>query len=59
MKTIKLEVARGWYLQHRRGNFAASQRLEGITHPVAERGSTTPLPTRADLLKKYRVAPVR
>src|SRR3546814_10296189 len=36
MKSIKMEFAQRWYLQHRRENFAASQRLEGITHPRSE-----------------------
>ncbi|MEN1957657.1 YhfG family protein [Luteimonas sp. MJ204] len=56
MKTIKPETARSWYVQHRRENFAASQRLEGITHPIASKGSTRPLPSKAELLEKYRNA---
>ena len=59
MKTIDLDVARAWYLHHRRANFAASQRLEGVTHPVAAKGAQAPLPSKADLLKKYRVTPAR
>jgi len=54
MKTIKMEFAQRWYIQHRRENFAASQRLEGITHPVAKDG-TRPLPSKAELIRKYRV----
>lgn len=53
MKSSKLEFAQRWYLQHRRENFAASQRLEGITHPVAQ-DTKRPLPTKAELLRKYR-----
>src|SRR3546814_19747485 len=56
MKSIKMEFAQRWYLQHRRENFAASQRLEGITHPVAK-DSTRPLPSKAELIKKYRTTP--
>jgi len=54
MKTIKMEFAQRWYIQHRRENFAASQRLEGIVHPVAK-DSTRPLPSKAELIRKYRV----
>jgi len=53
MKSIKMESAQRWYIQHRRENFAASQRLEGITHPVAT-NSTRPLPSKAELIRKYR-----
>src|SRR3546814_8795658 len=56
MKAIKMEFAQRWYLQHRRENFAASQRLEGITHPVAK-DSTRPLPSKAELIRKYRTNP--
>lgn len=53
MRAIKTELAQRWYLQHRRENFAASQRLEGVAHPVAK-DSTRPLPSKAELLRKYR-----
>lgn len=56
MKTTKPDTAYHWYLQHRRENFAASQRLEGVTHPVARKGDAVKLPSRAELLKKYRTA---
>lgn len=55
MKSTKLESAQRWYLQHRRENFAASQRLEGIVHPVA-RDTSRPLPSKDELLGKYRTA---
>ena len=54
MKIQHLELAHRWYIQHRRENFAASQRLEGIHHPVTAKASGQPVPSRADLLKKYR-----
>lgn len=57
MKATSPEFARSWYQQHRRENFAASQRLEGVTHPVAGKGSTQPLPTKAELVRKYRATP--
>ena len=56
MKTTKTETAYHWYLQHRRENFAASQRLEGVTHPVAHKGVASKLPSKAELLRKYRTA---
>ena len=56
MKVIKLDIVRNWYVQHRRANFAASQRLEGITHPVASDDPHRTLPSKTDLLKKYRAA---
>src|SRR3546814_1674070 len=52
MKFIKMEFAQRWYLQHRRENFAVSQRLEGITHPAAK-ASTRPLPSQAELIRHY------
>lgn len=42
-----------WHQAHRRENFAASQRLEGIHTPLTRAGNTAPLPTRAELIEKY------
>lgn len=53
MASVPTERAKQWYETHRRENFAASQRLEGIITPATRPGSDTPLPTRAQLLEKY------
>ena len=55
MKTMKSQPAYQWYLQHRRDNFAASQRLEGVTHAVACKTPASMLPDKAELIRKYRV----
>lgn len=53
MKPTPSEHALQWYRQHRRENFAASQRLENIITPVTRANSSQPLPTRNELLDKY------
>ncbi len=42
-----------YYRSHRRENFAASQRLEGIVSPVTEPGNKRPLPSKRELQIKY------
>lgn len=42
-----------YYRSHRRENFAASQRLEGIVSPVTEPGNKKPLPSKRELQIKY------
>lgn len=53
MKKASLERAQAYYRSHRRENFAASQRLEGIVIDVTRRDNRDPLPTREALHKKY------
>ena len=55
MKQISMERARAYYRSHRRENFAASQRLEGIDSPATASGSHEPLPSKEQLRKKYAV----
>ncbi|MEN4904461.1 YhfG family protein [Luteimonas sp. TWI1437] len=55
MKTTLSDQALQWYLHHRRENFAASQRLEGIDTQSTRAHNTSPLPTREQLLKKYAI----
>lgn len=42
-----------WHQAHRRENFMASQRLEGIHTPLTRAGNNASLPTRAELIEKY------
>lgn len=53
MKKISIERVQAEYRAHRRENFAASQRLEGVVIEVAQKGNRNPLPTREAVLRKY------
>lgn len=53
MAKVPLDQVQAYYRIHRRENFAASQRLEGIVTPVTERGDTRPLASKEELRKKY------
>lgn len=53
MTKIPTDRLNAYYRMHRRENFAASQRLEGIISSVTTRDDKTPLPTKEDLRKKY------
>ena len=53
MARISMDHVQAYYRLHRRENFAASQRLEGIVIPVTAPGEKPPLPTKEELRKKY------
>lgn len=53
MKQPSMDRAQAYYRSHRRENFAASQRLEGIVIDVTRRNNLDPLPTKEALHKKY------
>ncbi len=53
MNKVSMERVQAYYRAHRRENFAASQRLEGILIDVTQRGNKEPLPTREAVLRKY------
>jgi len=53
MIKASMDRVRAYYLSHRRENFAASQRLEGIVTVVTERGNRAPPPSKEALRKKY------
>ncbi len=53
MAKVSMDRIQAYYRTHRRENFAASQRLEGIVTPATTRGDKTPLPTREELRKQY------
>ena len=55
MKKPQPSDAKAYYRAHRRENFAASQRLEGIVTEVTRHDNKTPLPSKAVLRKKYAV----
>ena len=55
MKQISTERALAYYRSHRRENFAASQRIEGIHSPATRLDCREPLPTKEQLRKKYAV----
>ena len=55
MKQISMEQVRAYYRSHRRENFAASQRIEGIDCPATASGSREPLPSKEQLRSKYAV----
>ena len=54
MAKIPMDRLHAYYRMHRRENFAASQRLEGIVSPVTSRDDKSPLPSKEDLRKKYK-----
>ena len=53
MNKASMECVQAYYRAHRRENFAASQRLEGIFIDVTKRGNREPLPTKEAVLRKY------
>lgn len=55
MIKVSMDRVHMYYHSHRRENFAASQRLEGIVSTVTERGNQAPLPNKEELRKKYAV----
>ena len=53
MAKVPSDQAQDFYRIHKRENFAASQRLEGINTPATERGDTKRLMSKEELRKKY------
>lgn len=53
MKKPSMDRAQTYYRIHRRENFAASQRLEGIVIDVTRPDNRDPLPSKEALRKKY------
>lgn len=57
MPKISMDRVHAYYRAHRRENFAASQRLEGIVTSATAPGAKTPLPSKEELRKKYAARP--
>lgn len=53
MTKVPMGRVLAYYRSHRRENFAASQRLEGIFTAATTAAKTTPLPSKEALRKKY------
>jgi hypothetical protein len=53
MKKPSMDTVLACYRSHRRENFAASQRLEGILVGVTRRNNPDPLPSKEALRKKH------
>jgi hypothetical protein len=53
MPKIPMDRIQDYYRAHRRENFAASQRLEGIETPATAKDAKSPLPSKEQLREKY------